>query len=235
MVWVAFVAVVLFSSSAFAAHEEAPIEVDFGEAKPVRLELEAAICHSDLRMRVNKAMHKEYESKTGDESWIEMLETFQQEAKEAAKELAADQESYQANFGGRKFDTRVCGDDASAHLAFEKMSTTPPEDPKLLEEYSAVVPEPNFMLAVCVLKAAAAQQEEMRGIAASLAAQKPGAKTPPKRVPAKKAKGKGKGKAEPTPTAVPTPLPPGSAKRQQLEDAYTKRFGKKPDYTRCQG
>ena len=214
------------------ADDDWGLEPDFGEAKPVKLQLEADLCHSFLRMRVNRAMLREYEKKTGDEAWIEMIETFQQEAKEAAKELERDQERYKAGFG-MKFDTKICGtDDALAHTSFEKLQLPPPEEAKALEEYVAVVPEPNVVLAACGLRTGVEDQAKARSLAASLEANRPGAvKKAPK--PEKKKKN-GKGKAQPEPTAAPA-ASPSSARIQQLEDAYSKRYGKKPDYARCQG
>lgn len=226
---------VLFLGLVFAlpaSADEDWLEPDFGEAKPVKLQLEADICHSYLRMRVNRSMQKEYEKKTGDEAWIEMIETFQQEAKEAAKGLDRDQEKYKTNFG-RKFDVDICGtDDAVAHTSFEQLQVPPPEDAKALEAYVAVVPEPNLLLAACAIRASAEDDTKARALAQSLEAQKPGAKRAPAKAEKKKKK---KGKAEPEPTSAPTPPPAGSAKLRQLEDAYQKRYGKKPDYARCEG
>jgi hypothetical protein len=220
--WLVCVLVAVPSSAA----DEHDLDIDFGEAKPSRLQLEADLCQAHLRLRVNRAMQRDYESKAGEEAWLEMLETFQQEAREGQRELEGYQEQFRKHFG-QNFDTRTCGDDSTAHTAFEKLSAGLPSDPKALEEYVAIVPEPNVVLAACGLKAAAEQQAKTRTLANALDVSKPGAK-------ATKPAKKGKAKAEPTPTAAPVPAP-SSAGLQRLEEAYSKRFGKTLDLSRCPG
>jgi len=220
-----------FLSVTNCAADDWGVETEFNDPKPSQLNLEADICHSFLRMRVNRSMQHEYEDKSDDDQWVEMLETFKQEEKEVAKELENDQTRFKRHFGS-KFDTKTCGTDATAHTAFERLSAPPPDDPKQLEEYMTLVPGPNILVAVCGLRAAAEEQVNARSLATSLDAQKPGAKKkapkPPK-VPKKK-----KGAAAPEPTAAATPRP-SSAKLQQMEEGYLKRFGKKIDFTRCEG
>ncbi len=223
----------LLSSVTTFGDDDWGIETEFNDPKPSRLNLEADICQSYLRMRVNRSMQREYEDKSDDEQWIEMLETFKQEEKEVAKELENDQTRFRRHFGA-KFDTRTCGNDATAHTAFERLSAPPPDDPKQLEEYMTLVPEPNIVVAVCGLRAAAEAQVKVRTLATSLDAQRPGAKKKSDPKPPKRPKGK-KGTPPPAePTAAATPAP-SSAKIQQMEDGYVKRFGKKIDFTRCEG
>ena len=212
------------------AADEMDLDLDFGEPKPVQLQLEADLCQASLRMRVNRAMQREYESKTGEDGWLEMIETFQQEAKEGKREMDGLQAEYRKHFGQR-FDTRACGEESVAHTVMEKLGSPPPDDPKELEEYVAIVPEPNFVLAVCGLRAAIEAQTKARDLANTLAASKPGTK--PKKT------GTKKGKSAPGANDAPTPdasaASPGATKLQRLEESYVKRFGKKLDLSRCPG